>query len=183
MRSIGIVLAGGRSSRMGRDKAMLDWHGRPLLARQLERLRAAGVDAARVSGRRPDYDGIPDAMPDAGPVGGLAGIAAAVTGTVQLLVVPVDMPLLTPDLLARLRTARPQAACLRYAGHVLPMRLRLDAHGRERLDALLHEPEPARRSLRALQRAMGAIEMPLPPGGAAALIDCNTEILWREVSA
>ena len=32
------LIAGGRSSRMGEDKAFLDWKGRPLFAFQLEKL-------------------------------------------------------------------------------------------------------------------------------------------------
>ncbi|HET7663009.1 MAG TPA: molybdenum cofactor guanylyltransferase [Rhodanobacteraceae bacterium] len=182
-RSIGIVLAGGQSSRMGRDKAMLSWNGRPLIEHQLAALRAAGVDEARVSGHHPDYDGIADALSHMGPLSGLAGVAAELEDDVELLVIPVDMPLLTPSLLQRLRTMNREAACLRYAGHVLPMRLRLDARCRARLDGLLHESDPRRRSLRALQHAVGVEEIALPPDEATQLTDCNTEAIWREVSA
>lgn len=179
---VGVVLAGGRSSRMGRDKALLDWHGRPLLERQLAVLREAGVDDARVSGHRPRYRGVADALPGAGPLGGLAGIAGALDGDAELLVIPVDMPLLQATLLRRLRDERPQARCLRFAGHVLPMRWRLDAHGRAVLLELLRSDEPRRRSLRALQAASGAGEIALNAVEAAQLIDCNTQANWNEVA-
>jgi molybdenum cofactor guanylyltransferase len=101
------VLAGGRSSRMGRDKAFLTWRGETLLARQLRLLRTLAPDEVLVSGRAGvDYGtgGVPvvcDAEPDRGPLGGLAALFAA-TRTSHLLVVAVDLPELGPDLLQAL---------------------------------------------------------------------------------
>ncbi len=123
---IGVLLAGGLSSRMGRDKALLDWRGRPLIEHQLDTLRAAGVDELRVSGARPDYHGVADLTPQLGPVGGLASVVAGVADEAELLVIPVDMPRLSGSLLRRLRRERPSARSLRLAGHVLPWRVRLD---------------------------------------------------------
>ncbi len=47
----GFVLAGGRSSRMGRDKALAMFGGRPLIEIALEMLREAGLNAAIAGGR------------------------------------------------------------------------------------------------------------------------------------
>lgn len=179
---IGVVLAGGQSTRMGRDKALLEWHGRPLLERQLDALRASGVDELRVSGDRPAYHGVVDAQPGLGPLGGLAGIAEAVAADADLLVIPVDMPLLGTALLRRLRTEQPRARGLRCVDHVLPTRLRVDAASRALLAALLHEREPRQRSLRALQQAMGCTEIALAADEIAQLADCNTEASWNEVN-
>ena len=180
-RLIGVVLAGGRSSRMGRDKALLPWEGRPLIEHQIDVLRAAGAQAIKVSGDRPDYHGVADPVPQAGPLGGIAGIAAACENA-ELLIVPVDMPRLQPALLARL-CRNDTAACVRFAGHVLPMRLRLDATCREALQSLLAAGDERARSIRALQERMGVHEIALSTEEAAQLIDCNTEQTWREVNA
>jgi molybdenum cofactor cytidylyltransferase len=46
-----ILLAAGRSERMGRQKALLDWHGQPLLAYQLRQLSEIdGIDIVVVTG-------------------------------------------------------------------------------------------------------------------------------------
>jgi molybdenum cofactor guanylyltransferase len=179
---IGVVLAGGQSTRMGRDKALLEWHGRPLLERQLEALRSSGVDELRVSGERPGYHGIVDTQPGLGPLGGLAGIADVLSEDADLLVIPVDMPLLGAALLRRLRLEHPLARCVRCIDHVLPMRLRLDAQSRALLATLLGEPESRQRSLRALQQALGCDEIALDADETAQLADCNTEASWNEVT-
>ena len=179
---IGVVLAGGLSSRMGRDKALLPWHGRPLIEHQIDTLRAAGVQDVKVSGDRPGYPGVPDPLPHAGPVGGIAGVAAACPDG-SLLVVPVDMPRLQPALLARLCEAPSAAGCVRFADHVLPMRLRLDARSRDALSELSAAHDKRARSLRALQARLGVQEIALSTDEAAQLIDCNTEETWREVNA
>ena len=61
----GFILAGGKSSRMGRDKALLDWHGRPLVAHMVQVLETA-TDEVRVVGRDP----LPDRVPGRGPLSG-----------------------------------------------------------------------------------------------------------------
>lgn len=94
----GLILAGGRSSRMGRDKATLTLpDGRTLLERQADILRAAGATKILVSVRAgheiklPEVTAVPDAVADAGPLGGIAaGLRVAPAGLV--LVLAVDMP-------------------------------------------------------------------------------------------
>lgn len=175
----GVLLAGGRSTRMGRDKARLDWQGRPLLDHMRSLLQAAGAAHLVVSGSQAlAAEAIPDRIADFGPLGGLASVAAALPDGV-LLLVPVDMPLLGPELLSAL-VATP-ADCVAWEGHVLPLRLRLDARVREWLRTI---PERARRerSLRALHAAMQGIWLPLAPGMAGKLVNCNTPGEWQAVS-
>jgi molybdenum cofactor guanylyltransferase len=180
MPRIGVVLAGGQSSRMGRDKALLPWQGRPLIEHQIAVLKAAGVDAVRISGQRPDYEGIADPVAHAGPLGGVAGIAAACDDA-ELLIIPVDMPRLQPDLLQRLLAGPTSSGSTHFAGHVLPMRLRLDKTCRAALAELMAAENDRARSLHALQERVGVNTLALNADEEALLADCNTEQAWREV--
>jgi len=95
-----IVLAAGRSTRMGRDKALLEIDGRSLWQRQRDVLIAAGAAGVWLSAR-PDQTwtrGVPgfagvvhDALPDCGPlVGVTAGLERATAP--WLAVLAVDLP-------------------------------------------------------------------------------------------
>jgi len=92
-----VILAGGQSRRMGRDKAFLSTHGQTLLARQLQTVRAAGATELFISGRTDvDYSSYPayivrDRFPEAGPLAGLEAALAAATHS-RLLVLAVDLP-------------------------------------------------------------------------------------------
>ncbi|WP_454830996.1 molybdenum cofactor guanylyltransferase [Pseudoxanthomonas wuyuanensis] len=175
----GVVLAGGHSSRMGRDKAYLDWHGRPLIEHMQALLTAAGAGRVLLSGPYPEYGAVADVADELGPVGGLISIAATAPDGV-LLIVPVDMPRLSPPLLRNL-VAAPEAACACYAGHILPLRLRLDKGSRGMLDGLRSAPRSGR-SLRALHAALAGIEV-APAGHADGELDnCNTPEQWQEIS-
>jgi molybdenum cofactor guanylyltransferase len=98
------ILAGGRSSRMGRDKAFLDWHGESLLARALKLARTVTRKVCIV-GQRQKFGAfapiIEDIYTGQGPLG---GIHAALTDSDSHLnlVLAVDTPLVTPEFLAYL---------------------------------------------------------------------------------
>lgn len=106
---IGIILAGGKSSRMGTDKAALRINGESLLKRMSRVLLAAGCPQVILSGHcREDWEDrfIPDLLPNLGPVGGIISVMFwaknyAPTNT-SIVFVPVDAPLLSADLIASL---------------------------------------------------------------------------------
>jgi molybdopterin-guanine dinucleotide biosynthesis protein A len=103
---VGFVVAGGRSRRMGRDKALLPWGATDLLGHSVERLRAVTSDVRVLCGPEPRYvdRGVPvevDPFRDVGPLAGvLAGLTAA-AGRPGLFLA-VDLPFVPVSLLARL---------------------------------------------------------------------------------
>lgn len=92
-----VILAGGKSTRMGRDKAFLEIGGQTLLARQLQLVSAAGAAEIFISGRiGVDYSCfscrvLADTLLEGGPLAGIASALAAMT-TPLLLVLAVDLP-------------------------------------------------------------------------------------------
>lgn len=94
----GFVLAGGASSRMGQDKALVEVAGRPLVEHALAILREAGV-TARIAGSRTELSGFAPVVKDEGG-GPLAGVCVALEATEAELAVflPVDMPLVPASL-------------------------------------------------------------------------------------
>ena len=99
----GIVLAGGASRRMGRNKAFLELDGRALIKVVIERMASVCAEVLVVAGDAQLYVnfGVPvveDRFRDVGALGGLhAGLDAA--NHELALVVGCDMPFLNPDLL------------------------------------------------------------------------------------
>lgn len=90
-----ILLAGGKSSRMGRDKAALPFRGMPLLEWQLQRLWSLGVEDIMLSGLRREMTGIrvvPDEFPGRGPLSGLHACMKAASYP-DCLALSVDVPL------------------------------------------------------------------------------------------
>ncbi len=106
----GIVLAGGKSARMGEDKARLPYVGTTLLAHVIETLRlltpsiVVVMDQAGKYALPPDVQVAVDLFPNAGPLGGLVtGLTAVEDG--YHFVVACDMPHLHPALLSLLYEA------------------------------------------------------------------------------
>ncbi len=139
------VLAGGKSTRMGRDKALLEVDGQPLIALALERLRALGL-TPRICGVRPDLtrfaEVVPDNFPQSGPLGGIEAALAA-SDTELNLFLPVDAPLIPIEFLHWLM----QRAEESKAVATIPV-----AGGREQPLSAVY----SRRLLPGLRAAMGA---------------------------
>lgn len=109
-----IVLAGGRSSRMGTPKAALDWHGSTML-RRVTGLVGRAVDGPVVVVRAPGQalpslpsavTVVADAREGRGPLQGLAaGLAAVKDHAPVAYVSSTDVPLLHPAFVRRIVTA------------------------------------------------------------------------------
>jgi molybdopterin-guanine dinucleotide biosynthesis protein A len=99
-----VLLAGGESRRMGRDKATLLFRGRPLWEIQLDLLRTLQPEEVFVSARtdppwRPlGVQFVSDEQPSRGPLSGLSATLARIS-TDHLLALAIDMPLMTENYL------------------------------------------------------------------------------------
>jgi molybdopterin-guanine dinucleotide biosynthesis protein A len=97
-----ILLAGGESRRMGRDKATIEFEGQPLWKRQLEVLRVVGPEKILISAREePAWlpigtELLLDEPPSRGPLSGLTK-ALEQMRTSHLVALAVDMPFMTSE--------------------------------------------------------------------------------------
>jgi molybdopterin-guanine dinucleotide biosynthesis protein A len=178
----GLVLAGGRGSRLGgTDKGLLELDGQPLVQTVARRLSGQvgplllsanrNLDRYRALGFEPLIDG---PYPNAGPLAGLrAGLLACATP--WLLAVPCDMPLLPAELCRRLLQAAafddPRARVPfdgerhHYACLLLPHT------ALAQVEACL---ESGRRSLRELLHALGWIGVDFAASGPHGFSNINT---------
>lgn len=158
-----IILAGGRSQRMGRDKAAILWDGQTSVASLAAMAFAAGAAMVRVSGGDYGLPFTPDPSAFGGPVGGLLAAADALPRAERLLVLAVDAPTLWPEDLEPLLSAGRPGAC--YAGLPLPMVV---------YRAALPCSLTANASLRRLVADAGLAELPPPPAALRRLRGANT---------
>jgi molybdopterin-guanine dinucleotide biosynthesis protein A len=99
----GFVLAGGKSSRMGTDKAILNFRGRPMIAIAVETLRSV-CEEVSIAGNRDDLAEwatvVRELREGEGPA---AGIEAALIAASRdwVLMLPVDLPMMSDELLRR----------------------------------------------------------------------------------
>lgn len=100
--AVGLLLAGGRSRRMGRDKAGLEWQGRTLGEHQAGTLSGTGAWPLYVACRAEQawapvgFGRIIDPTTDAGPLGGLIHAFAATNATV-VATLAIDLPLIRSE--------------------------------------------------------------------------------------
>jgi molybdopterin-guanine dinucleotide biosynthesis protein A len=130
----GFVLAGGRSSRMGRDKALLEIDGVTLIVRAVTLLRSV-LDEATVIASKAGYESlglriVGDDFPGFGPLGGIA-TALHISKKPWNLVIACDLPYLSKAWLEYLI----ERALKSEADAVVPMNVR----GPEPLCAMYHK--------------------------------------------
>lgn len=184
-RTTAILLAGGASSRMGSNKALLPYRGQPLWRHLHAVLAASGVRQVLVSGDLPGLqegeECTPDVVPGLGPLAGIASVIGAQGDALSkdfLLVVPVDLPLLTPETLRWLCVHGFHAASAHFDGHALPALFRNTVAFRQTLGTMLRATDARARSATALHATLGGVAVPVPPGLAATLANTNTPQEW-----
>jgi len=101
------IQAGGQSSRMGEDKALKTFLGRPLIQRVIDRLAPIAEELIVTTNRPEDYGFLdlslfPDLKPGRGALGGLHTAIASASNPI-VAVVACDMPFASPELLEAAR--------------------------------------------------------------------------------
>jgi molybdopterin-guanine dinucleotide biosynthesis protein A len=177
---VGAVLCGGRSTRMGRDKATLDVDGVPMAGRVAAALRAAGCAAVVAIGGDPlalapvGLDVVGDDHPGEGPLGGiltaLRWFGSRAEAKARVVVVSCDVPWIAADDVRRMIDAPAPAGAVVVA----------HSTRREPLCAVWPLPPPPSvvaafaAGERAVHRALATLEVVEIGVDPAALRNVNT---------
>lgn len=137
MSTIGVILAGGASSRMGCDKAQLKINNQTMLARTCNIFGRTSVSKTVVS-RNDDSKGhFSDIIPSKGPLSGIHSIAMRFPFS-NLVVLPIDLPLIDVATVQNLiDNGESRSQNVRYAKQSLPIFLRNTETMRQTLDYTL----------------------------------------------
>lgn len=187
-----IVLAGGGSRRLGRDKALLPWQGRTLIEHIVAQLTELSDDVLVITGLERRYQELldvpifADKINNIGPMGGLyTGLTHA--RYEYSLIVACDMPLLTRAIIDLLRSeleSSVRAVVPEVQGHRVPT---LAIYHRECLTAIEHLLAQGRTSLQALLDAVPVKIIPEERLRAVdpqlrALLNINTLADWERLA-
>ena len=175
--ALGVVLAGGQSTRMGRDKVFVEIGGEPLWRRQARTLAGIGcvrIVASRQAGQPPfpGLDSLPDEAPDLGPIGGLlAGLRLEAGPLLALLA--VDLPGADATWFSPLieRSESRRGAVYQNHGYLEPLAALYPAAALDEAVRRVGRRELSMQGLcRSLEKAglLAVVELPVPLRAAAA---------------
>ncbi len=165
-----VILAGGLSRRMGRDKASLRLGGRRILTLVREACRQSGLDCRVI--RR-------DIVPRCGPLGGMV-TALATSNQEACLLLTCDMPFVSTELLKALisqANKRPHRPWFSYQDGQFGFPALL----RKKDEPVLRRAIEANQlGVQALARALKAGRFQVAPEDSLGLFNVNTPAEWRE---
>ncbi|MEP2936152.1 MAG: molybdenum cofactor guanylyltransferase [Gilvibacter sp.] len=173
----GIILAGGKSTRMGSDKGFIPLNGKHFIAHIVDALKPQVSEILIVSNNNAyDHLGhtrIEDLIKDAGPLAGLySGLNAS--KTINNIVLSCDIPLINPQVLALLTKSVPtntDVVMVESNGQTMPLVAMYKTHCKQHFYKLLQAGE------RSLHRAIAPLNVKtiqLEPGFAHYVKNINT---------
>lgn len=184
----GVILAGGASSRMGRDKRFLELCGQTLLARTEALLETAGAEFVLLSGRVEGRVHIPDSHAASGPPGAVLSVLEHVRvrygldGT-TLLFLPVDMPMLSEATLHMLLEASGNAAGCHFENEVFPCAMKATPDLYTYLRELFSDGSErgGKRSMRGVLTWLNSKVLPSETVAELEFLNVNTPEDWQQV--
>ena len=174
MKVLGCIIAGGKSSRMGQNKALMMWRGKSLIAHVAERL-APQVDqlVINANGNREPFGflGLPVISDQIATGTPLSGLHAALTfaregGFHAVITAPCDSPLLPPDLRSRLEGDGAAIAASAGQAHYLTGFWPVSARDQFELHAF--------RRVQDFAASVGARQVEWPTEGHDPFVNLNT---------
>jgi molybdopterin-guanine dinucleotide biosynthesis protein A len=170
----GVILAGGKSSRMGQDKATLIYKEKPLAEYLLEVLNTAGLEESYIN----NDSELADIIPDKGPLGGIYSALQKLSDKDYIFFVPVDMPKLTPKLTQKLIQSIGSEATV-FEGHIFPLILSNSDKLNELLDSCINNKKS--NSVKWLLEQLEVKKVPITAEDEALLINTNTIEEWEKL--
>lgn len=176
---VGVVLAGGQSSRMGKDKALLELNGQTMMTRSVELLESVGACEVFVCRNEFKFGYLPDIYSGYGPLSGIH--AALFATTLPLLVVPVDMPLLDEKTLYTIICAGLAAETMvHYQYNPLPLFVPNTDESKMYLEKNLSASKPSKQQLSIKRFLKHSSTIVLTHDDESKLANANTPDDWQQ---
>jgi molybdenum cofactor guanylyltransferase len=177
---LGVVLAGGKSSRMGTDKARLPYGKKTLLDFQFEKLESVlGRENILVSGNYPHLPHLVDLEVGLGPLGGITSVINSFSDFSYFLFLPVDMPNISKKALINLIDFAQNdfiSNCWSFKDFQMPLIIK----NHSKIQDLLRMPARDR-SIRNLAEHLKSRTLELGQLNKKEFLNTNTLIEWQEV--
>ena len=172
----GIILAGGKSQRMGQDKGLMLWKGKPLVSYIIEAVAPLVEEIIIITANKAyqqfGWAIYEDMLPDAGPLGGLyTGLYHS--SYEENLVLSCDVPLVSTALLHKLIDNCPKkASILRDGEQIHPL---IACYAKSLLPIIEARLKEKQYSMKGLLNAIDVEELILTVEEAKALANINTK--------
>ena len=184
---LGVVLAGGLSSRMGQDKASLMRNDMNMLNYSKQLLTQSNIKNIVVSGD--NYD-VPDLFPNLGPMSGIYSVLKNYRPK-ALLILPVDLPLMNSQALTRLKqVGELSGKAVYFEDNFLPLYLPVTAYVEQFFDqqlsslgkeSIINKKMTKGPSMKALLKQTPS--KAIAPENTNTLFNSNTPLEWREAQS
>jgi len=138
---LGVVLAGGKSSRMGQNKALMRYRNLRLVDHTVKLLENSGIKKVVVSGEIDGYENVEDLVKNLGPIGGVVSVILTEKKS-EIVFAPVDTPLLTPSLIQKLFENKNNSDAIFFEKNPLPFFLRISDQVLALAKKILAEKKP-----------------------------------------
>ncbi len=189
-----VVLAGGRSTRMGQDKRFLKFGGEFLVDRaaRLGAEISGDKDHVFICGSVPERKCIPDVVLGLGPLGGLLSATdhmerSGILGSNPWVpVFPIDMPFLNQEvfnpLLVMIHEGLPSGCtAISYQGFEMPFIFRCDLKAKDLLEKVCKDPKPSQRSIHYYLESLGIHRINCESSIRNSMINANSPTDWMRV--
>lgn len=177
-----LILCGGESRRMGSDKASLIYKGQSLLEHTKKIVSSAGIEKIFSVGK--DNHDIQDPQAFQGPafatVSALSTLKNAIDQSCSFIVLPVDMPLMSVDMLSTLvKTSASRNISCYFENHPFPFVLYQPFKHLLSIESMLSTGKSP--SIRALLSTMNAQSIPMSIYSSASFLNVNTVEEWQRL--
>ncbi|WP_158968994.1 molybdenum cofactor guanylyltransferase [Paraglaciecola sp. L3A3] len=187
----GIALAGGRSSRMGKDKSLLSIPDTDLTLLSHCQKLLAGLQPIKVwiSGIK-DNQALVDVYPNYGPMSGIHSVLSYLINNepdiTEVLFVPVDMPALTlEDLQLLVQQGQKFNSLCYYQDHhfplYMPIRKNILSHLEQQLQHAVELPSQGKNKQLSMRKVLNHFAAKsIPVTNQSSLININTPQQWQQ---